>query len=52
MSTTLFFERVRGSGALVISCYINDAYLVSHTYYGYSKREATRLFREYLRVTP
>lgn len=37
-------ERVKHSGAIVISDFIGGR-LVSRTYYGYSKREAARLFR-------
>jgi len=35
--------RVNGEGALVATWWPNDAYLVTRTFYGYTRREATRL---------
>ena len=43
-------EKIIHSGALIISDII-DGYLVSKTYYGYTKKEAVKLFRsEYLTI--
>jgi len=36
-------------GAWVIYALAGDGYLVTRSYYGYSKRESVRLFREHMR---
>ena len=41
----MIVERVRHSGAIVISDTIGG-YLVTRSYYGYTQREAIRLFKE------
>lgn len=42
-------ERVRHSGAYVISAMVGEgarAYLLTRTYYGYTKAEAVAMFKE------
>lgn len=36
-------------GAWVIYALGGDGYLVTRSYYGYTKRESVRLFRQYMR---
>lgn len=45
---SITYEKARPSGAWTLSAN-HGGYYVSRTYYGYNKREATCLFREYLK---
>lgn len=45
---TITYERAVPSGAWILST-VTGGYYEHKTYYGYTKREATRLFREYLK---
>jgi len=50
LRVNMTIEKVKHNGALIISDII-DGYLVSKTYYGYTKKEAIKLFRsEYLTI--
>jgi hypothetical protein len=42
------YEKAFPSGAWILTG-IKDGYYTRQTYYGYTKREATRLFRNYLK---
>lgn len=42
------YEKAAGSGAWILSA-LHGGYYEHRTYYGYTKREATRLFRDYLK---
>lgn len=41
----MFAERVKHSGAWIVSDIV-DGYRVARTYYGYTRAQALRLFRE------
>ena len=45
---TIYYEKAAGSGAWILTA-LWDGYYQHRTYYGYTKREATRLFRDYLK---
>jgi hypothetical protein len=44
----IYYEKHKPSGAWILTG-IKDGYYTRQTYYGYNKREATRLFRQYLK---
>lgn len=43
-------ERITYQGGLVLSCYVNDYFgFIQRQYIGYTKKEARRLFKEYVK---
>jgi hypothetical protein len=47
MKLDITIERIKHSGALLLTT-IHNGRFRKRTYYGYSQREAKRLFREYV----